>query len=138
MSASRAPAHAEVNTTKAAEMQQGTEQQEVERTSWHNFLESVTQEYQGDEVTIEVLSREYGDQQEAERLPLVAIDYDGKDDAVIVSVGGRDGRYPVVLRHIIRQPRRILVGPPLGGGMLPLDVVAADDTQTLIAIHPRP
>jgi hypothetical protein len=118
-------------------MPQTTQPGDLPRTSWHGFLNSVTAEHQGADVTIEVLSLDFGDQQEAEHLPLFAIEYDHRDDVVVVSVGGREGRYPVVLRHIIRRPRRITVDPSLPTAALALDVIDADGGQTILTIHQR-
>ena len=39
-------------------------------------------------------------------VPFTYIEYDSHDDMVNVGVGGRDGRYPVVLRHTIEPPTR--------------------------------
>jgi hypothetical protein len=50
----------------------------------------------GHDVTIEVLDPETGDNPLVERLPFAGITYDHKDDVVVVSVGGRSPRYPVV------------------------------------------
>ena len=117
-------------------MPQSTQTGDLPRTSWHDFLYSVTAEHQGDYVTMEVLSLDFGDQHEAERLPLFDIEYDHQDDVVVVSVGGRDGRYPVVLRHIIRQPRRIIVDPSLPTAALALEVIDADGDRTVLTIYP--
>jgi hypothetical protein len=118
-------------------MRHAEQSNDLARTSWHQFLETVTKEHQGDDVTLELVEADFGDEFEAEKLPLFAMEYDHRDDAVIVSVGARDRRYPVVLRHIIRQPRRIMVDPLPPRGAMALEVVAADDSTTVIVIHPR-
>src|SRR5579863_88099 len=91
----------------------------------------------GDDVTIELLDVEYGDEFEAERMPLAYIEYDEHSDEASVGVGGRDGRYPVVLRHSIQHPTSILADskPP----MLPLavQIVGADGSVTLVSVVPR-
>ncbi len=91
----------------------------------------------GDDVTIERLDAEYGDEFEAERMPLAYVEYDEHADEASVAVGGRDGRYPVVLRHSIAHPTSILTDakPP----MLPLavQIVAADGSETLVTVFPR-
>ena len=43
--------------------------EELSRQSCQEFLESLTKERAGDDVTIEVLTTDYGDQYEAENLP---------------------------------------------------------------------
>jgi hypothetical protein len=119
-------------------MSQSQSRDELPREGWHDFLELLTKERQGDDVTIEVLSLDYGDQLEAEKLPFSYIEYDPKDDMVNVGVGGRDSRYPAVLRHTIEHPQRILVSPPLPGQSLALDILGSDGSQTLITFHRRP
>lgn len=106
------------------------------RAEWHQMLDELTMVRAGDDVTIELLDTEFGDNFEAERLPLAYIEYDEHEDMVSVAVGGRDGRYPVVLRHSIEHPTSILTDsrPP----MLPLTVqiVGGDGSETLVTVLP--
>jgi hypothetical protein len=106
------------------------------KEEWHKMLDELTKVRAGDNVTIELLDAEYGDQFEAERLPLAYVEYDEHADEASVGVGGRDGRYPVVLRHSIEHPTSIRTDsqPPL----LPLavQIVGADGTQTLVTVLP--
>jgi hypothetical protein len=67
----------------------------------------MTAEHQADEVTIEVVDPTLGPSQEAERLPLAYIEYDPKDDVVVVAVGGRTAQYPVLLRHMTYHPTKV-------------------------------
>jgi hypothetical protein len=103
---------------------------------WRDFLEQMTREHEGDEVTIEVLSPEIGDQEEAEKLAFSYLEYDHKDDVVIVAVGGRDARYPV-LRHLINHPRKILVDPPRPDAGRAVDIEDGEGTHTIVTLHPR-
>ncbi len=106
------------------------------KEDWHQLLDQLTKVRAGDDVTIEVLDADIGDEFEAERIPLAYIEYDEHSDQASVGVGGRDGRFPVVLRHSIEHPTSILTdaGPP----RLPLVVqlVAADGTETLVTVFP--
>ena len=112
--------------------------QEIPSSSWFQWLESFTKQHEGDVVTIEVIANDLGDQYEAEQVPFAYIEYDKHDDAVNVAVGGRDGRYPVVLRHTVEHPSRIVVSTPESGEASTVDVTAADGVQTLITFHRRP
>ena len=78
------------------------------REDWHRLLDELTQVRTGDDVTIELLDAEFGDALEAERMPLAYIEYDEPADEASVGVGGRDDRYPVVLRHSVEHPTSIL------------------------------
>ena len=67
-------------------------------------------------------------------LPLSFLEFDPKDDVVIVAVGGRDGRYPVVLRHIVEHPQRI-VADSVGKDRVALDIVDGDGDHTIVTIQ---
>jgi hypothetical protein len=104
---------------------------------WRELLDELTKVHAGNEVTIELLDADFGDEYEAEQIPLAYIEYDEHADEASVGVGGRDGRYPVVLRHSIEHPTSILTdsNPP----MLPLavQIVGADGSVTLVSVVPR-
>jgi Family of unknown function (DUF5335) len=107
------------------------------KEEWHKLLDDLTLARAGDDVTIELLDAEFGDEFEAERMPLAYIEYDEHSDEASVGLGGRDGRYPVVLRHSIEHPTSLLTDskPP----MLPLvvQIVGADGSQTLVTVLAR-
>ena len=115
----------------------GHESEELPRSSWESALESLSKEHDGDLVTIETPALDLGDQLEAERLPLAYLEYDRHDDAVSAAVGGRDGKYPVVLRHVIEHPSKVFVATTGSDGALALEVIAADGLQTIITLHRR-
>jgi uncharacterized protein DUF5335 len=107
------------------------------KEDWHRLLDELTLVRAGDDITIELLDAEFGDGFEAEGMPLAYAEYDEHADEASVAVGGRDGRYPVVLRHSIPHPTSILTDskPP----MLPLvvQIVGADGSETLVTVLPR-
>jgi len=108
---------------------------ETDRTQWEPELNRLTKEHEGRLITIEVLDRTYGDLEEAERLPFAYADYDRKDDAVIIGVGGKSGAYPVVLRHMIPTPSKVVIDDrPESPALLVAD---SDGTTTLIAFLGR-
>ena len=45
--------------------------EEIARTDWVDFLELLTKEHEGSYVTMEILTKDFGDQHEAEHLPFV-------------------------------------------------------------------
>ncbi|WP_167387951.1 DUF5335 family protein [Streptomyces recifensis] len=108
----------------------------LDRSTWETALNQLTDEHEGEFVTIEVLDPEVGHQYEANRLPFTTISYDPKDDVVAVSVGGRSPRYPVVLRHLVWHPTEIDVATQ----DVPEPAVRAvdkDGTATLITFFPQ-
>lgn len=110
---------------------------EQPKEAWRELLDQLTKVRAGDDVTIELLDADFGDGFEAERMPLSYIEYDEHADQASVAVGGRDGRYPVVLRHSIDHPGAILTDaePP----MLPLmvQIVGSDGSETLVTVLAR-
>jgi hypothetical protein len=112
--------------------------QALDRKQQKEFFDQVTKEISGQDVTIEVLDREFGDQLEAERLPLSYIEYDYHDDVLTVAVGGRDSRYPVVLQHMILHPTEILVDASPPNLPWAFEVPGSDGTRSLVTVHERP
>ena len=95
----------------------------------------MTLAHEGDTVTVEVLGREFGDGYQVEELPLFAIEYDDKDDVAVIAVGGRDGRHPVVFRHMVFHPREVLVDPADPRHAFAVEIVGDDDSRTLVTLH---
>jgi len=103
----------------------------VDRERWESALDQLTKDHEGEEITIELLDPTYGDLREAERMPFAYATYDRPSDTVIIAVGGRSARYPVVLRHLIERPTEIRVDDrPAGAALM---VVDAEGTATLIS-----
>jgi hypothetical protein len=107
-----------------------------QRTEWTKLTDRLTAEYQGYDVTIEVLDPEAGDNPLVERLPFDNITYDHKDDVAVVGIGGNSPRYPVVLRHLIYHPQEFVVDLVPEGAALKI----TDDTgtTTVVSLLRRP
>lgn len=110
---------------------------EPPRAEWREYFDQVTKDHQGDTVTIEVVDLDYGDQFEAERMPFAYVEFDEKDDEVGVGVGGKEGRYPVVLRHAVEHPKMVLADPVAPGTARAFDIVGKDGTSTIVTLRPR-
>jgi hypothetical protein len=108
----------------------------LNRSEWKNALDQLTVDHDGELVTIEVLDPLVGHQHEAERLPFAYINYDPKDDVVIVAVGGRSARYPVELRHMVWHPAEVDIALDDGSHPVAVRVVEPDTTTTLVAFYP--
>jgi hypothetical protein len=78
------------------------------RSEWTALTDRLSADHEGHDITMEVLDAEGGDSSLVERLPFGSITYDPRGDVLVVSVGGRAPRYPVVLRHLIHRPQEIL------------------------------
>ena len=107
-----------------------------QRSQWTALADRLSADHEGHDVTIEVLDPEGGDNPLVERLPFAGITYDHKDDVVVVSVGGRSPRYPVVLRHLIQHPQEILFDLIHQGAAL--KITDSSGTTTLISLLRRP
>jgi hypothetical protein len=113
-----------------------TETLTPDRSSWRALLEEITRGRRGESVTLEVLDDGFGDQVEARDLPLESLDFDDRADTVVVALDGRAAGSGVVLRHLVRRPRRldVLEQPHCS---LVLRIVADSGTQTLFICRPR-
>ncbi len=107
------------------------------KEDWHNLLDELTRVRTGEDVTIELLDDDFGDEFEAERIPLAYIEYDEHADEASVGVGGRDGRYPVVLRHSIEHPTSLLADSKPPRLPLVVQIVGTDGSETLVSFLPR-
>ena len=107
---------------------------ELPRPQWQARLAELTQQHQGHGVAIALLDQEFGDEAEVEMLPLAFLEFDPRDDVVIVGVGGRDDRYPIVLRHIVEHPQSI-AADSVGEGRVALDIVDGDGNHTIVSIQ---
>ena len=114
------------------------QRRELQRDEWREWFEKLTQECEGYDVMIEVVSEDFGDQFEAERLPLTYLAFDDKDDVFIVAVGGKDGRYQAVLRHMVEHPKAILAEQLTGETPWAIEVIGPDGTQTIVTLRMRP
>jgi hypothetical protein len=110
----------------------------VPKQEWHDFLEQLTKDHEQDRVTIEVLGEEFGDQFEGAALTLDNIEYDYKDNVMVVAVGDDSGGSPVVLRHFVRNPETVFFEPELGRGAWALDLVSGDGSQTIVTALAQP
>jgi hypothetical protein len=110
--------------------------EEVSRDAWQKALQALTEEHAGDVVTIEVQDLDIGDQFAAEQIPFNYIEYDPHDDAVSVGVGGLDGRYPVILRHVVEHPQNVFIHLSEEGPVT-VEVRDPDGTATLVTLQGR-
>jgi hypothetical protein len=115
-----------------------TQTRVVPKQEWHDFLEQLTKDHEQDRVTIEVVGEEFGDQFEGTELSLDNIEYDQKDNVMVVAVGDRGEGSAVVLRHFVRNPEKVFFEPELGDGVWALDLVSGDGSQTIVTALVQP
>jgi hypothetical protein len=106
-----------------------------QRHQWSELTDRLSADHEGHDVAIEVLDAGGGDNSLVARLPFDGITYDHKDDVVVISVGGRAPRYPVVLRHLVHHPTEILFDLiPQGAA---LKITDSSGTTTLVSLLRR-
>jgi hypothetical protein len=113
------------------------QQRQPVRQEWPGFFAVITRDERGKPVTIEIVSPEIGTKVEASEVPLEAITYDDRDDAVIVEVSSSTGEEGA-LRHIVSNPWKIIFDPPSPGSVRSMDIEGSDGAHTLVTLHGRP
>ena len=111
-------------------------EQHADRDQWETMLNQLTDQHAGEQITIEILDPTLGDQVEAERLPFTYATYDRRDDTIVIAVGGKTPKYPVLLRHMINKPATLSIDH---SGDTPAALVTdADGTSTLVQFFGKP
>jgi hypothetical protein len=90
--------------------------------------------HHGYEARLEIIGRDFGDQEEAAWLPFSGISYDPHHDQVFVTIGGISSRYPVHLTHMIQAPTTIEEHTTPDGELRSLRISNAD-TTTLVHLR---
>lgn len=108
-----------------------------DRSLWAGLFEVLTLGRRGEDVTIEVLSAELGDQKEADHLRLDNLTYDDRGDVVVLSLSARQDERDVVLRHLVHQPREVDLHEGAGDSLV-VRIVDRDGEQTLLTVQPQP
>jgi len=79
----------------------------VPQSEWREFFDRMSKALLGKWAEIEVASLDLGDQIVAERVPLLGVTYDSKDDLLDVALDR--------FNHLIRRPREITVDETSAG-----------------------
>ncbi len=111
--------------------------EKIEKAAWEKYLDDFTKQHQGYVARIEIVGREFGDQEEAAWLPFAGISYDPHHDQIIVTVGGISGRYPAHLTHMITHPRAMEVHQTPEEDITTLCIATAENTETLVTLRPE-
>jgi hypothetical protein len=99
--------------------------QKLEKDIWHPFLDAMSKILlSGKRVEIEVAGIPFGDQIEAEWLPLVGVAYDPKDDVLQVTMEGHAD-------HMIHHARDIYIDEG-AAGLESMLVIDGDGTRHIL------
>jgi hypothetical protein len=109
-------------------------EEQIAKARWMTFCTDFEKTHHGYEARLEIIGRDFGDQEEAAWLPFSGISYDPHHDQVFVTVGGISSRYPVHLTHMVPAPTTIEKHTSPDGELRTLRISNAD-TTTLIHLR---
>jgi hypothetical protein len=99
------------------------------KQAWKSYFEAMSDVLIGKWAEVEVAALDLGDQIVAERLPLLGITYDTKDDLVDVSLGGENQ-----LNHLIRNPSQIVIAEGVDG-LRSIAITSGDGTVQVLRLR---
>ena len=107
---------------------------EIPREQWIRFFDDFSKNHEGWVVTLEVVSSDLGDQEEANGLPLVGISADVKarENRVEIILGGRPD---ADVTRLINTPKRVWVKEPNIPGDEAIEVESEDGIKTILNFH---
>jgi hypothetical protein len=107
---------------------------ELARSEWTDFFNDFSRNADGLLANVEVAGRDIGDQFEADRLLLVGISYDHKDDIVVIGLDAKGG-LTEELEHIVYSPKKIYLATGEGDATV-FDIEDGEGHQTLVHLEP--
>jgi hypothetical protein len=107
---------------------------DIPREQWVRFFDEFSKNHEGWVVTLEVLSLDIGDQEEASGLPLVGISADlkAREDRIEIIIGGRPD---ADVTRFIERPKHVWVREPGIPGDEAIEVESEDVIKTLLNFH---
>jgi Family of unknown function (DUF5335) len=110
----------------------------IAQAHWETFFDDFAKKHQGYEARLEVIGRDFGDQEVAAWLPFSGISYDPHHHQLFITVGGISSHYPVHLTHTIDSPRTVAVRYTPDGEVSSVLVVSGDGTEFLVTLRRQP
>jgi len=105
---------------------------------WEAFFDDVAKKHHGFDARIEIIGRDFGDQEMAAWLPFAGISYDPHHHQIFITVGGISSHYPAHLTHTIDRPRTVAVRYTPEGEISSILIVSGDQTETLVTLRRQP
>ena len=112
--------------------------EDIEHAHWEAFLNDFAKKHHGFDARLEIIGRDFGDQDMAAWLPFSGISYDPHHHQIFVTVGGISSYYPAHLTHTIDGPRTVAVRYTPEGEISSLLIVSGDKTETLVTLRRQP
>jgi hypothetical protein len=110
----------------------------IEQAQWEAFLNDFSKKHHGFEARMEIIGRDFGDQEAVAWLPCTGISYDPHHHQIFMTVGGISSHYPVHLTHTIASPHTVAVHYTLAGEVGSLLITSGDKTETLVTLRRQP
>jgi hypothetical protein len=107
----------------------------IEQAHWEAFLNDFSKTHHGFEARMEILGRDFGDQEVAAWLPFTGISYDPHHHQIFVTVGGISSHYPVHLTHTINSPHTVAIRSTPAGESSALLITSGDKSETLVTLR---
>jgi Family of unknown function (DUF5335) len=99
--------------------------QKLDKSTWQPFLNRLAHGLVGKRAEVEVAALQLGDQIAAERLPLLGIAYDPKNDLIEVALDAVD--------HLIHHPREVFAD--LGDtGVSTIEIIDGDNVHHIVKL----
>ena len=113
-------------------------EERIGKEQWSEFFKDFAKTHNGYEACIEILGRDFGDQEETAWLPFSGMSYDPHGDQIIITLGGVSGRYPAHLTHMIDHPTGLAMHETGEEAESTIMVVSPDETETLVHLRRQP
>jgi hypothetical protein len=110
----------------------------IEQAQWEAFFDDFAKKHHGFDARIEIIGRDFGDQDMAAWLPFFGISYDRHHHQIFVTVGGISSHYPAHLTHTIDRPHVVAVRYTPAGEISALLMTSGDKTETLVTLRRQP
>jgi uncharacterized protein YuzE len=102
---------------------------QIKRADWPAFADQFSQDNQGRPIGVEIASQALGDERMAEKVPLVAIDFDHQGQGTFLITLGQG---EATMTHTILAPETVWVRNDPDGKALALEIVAADQIVVIL------
>ena len=112
--------------------------EEVPRKLWRKYFEDIERLYEDWAVTVQVLSKAYGDDYVIEGLPFQGISYEpprsSQPDDILVEAGDQGTPYQT---HLIHHPRSVMATMSEPGEEMDIEIEGEDKVKHLISLRRR-
>jgi hypothetical protein len=110
----------------------------IEQAQWEAFFDDLAKKHHGFAARIEIIGRDFGDQEMATWLPFSGLSYDPHHRQIFVTVGGISSHYPVHLTHTIDAPHTVAVRSTPDGEVSSILIPSVDKMATLVSLRRQP